>query len=340
MTAAAPTPDAFTVLTGMADLVAPHALRAAVTLDLPRLIADGARSLDILAERCGADRRALGSLTAYLVHKGVLATTPEGLALTPVGQLLTTDQARLMLAAGGAAQELGRAWPGLAHAVRTGTSGYRAEIGRDFWETLDRDPDLSAAFDRYMENWGRQWIPNAVAARDWPADGHVVDVGGGAGQLLTALLTAHPGLKGSVVDLPAAARRAREALAAAGLSDSGGVFEGSFFDPLPAHGDLYVLAQVLHDWPDVEASRILRRCAEAAGPDGRVLVIERVMGDPPSLAHVTSDLFMLVLFGARERTRAEFDALAGEASLEIVEIRDLGFGLSTVELRPGADGAG
>ncbi|WP_337186478.1 methyltransferase [Phenylobacterium sp.] len=333
-TRTSPGADPFLTLLALTDLVTPYAIRAAVSLDIPAGIAAGARTAEALAERNGLDRRATANLTAFLARKGVFAETADGLALTPVGQLLTTPQARLMLSEGGAAEHLNRAWISLAHAVRTGEAGYPTLFGRDFWDTLANDPPLSESFDRYMDNWGTQWIPAAVAARDWAADGHVVDVGGGAGKLLCALLAGHPALRGSVVDLQAAAGRARATLAAAGLTDRGEALDGSFFDPLPTHGDTYVLAQVLHDWPDAQALAILRRCAQAAGPDGRVLVIERVMAEPASEAHLVSDLFMLVLFGARERTLAEFGELAANARLEAAGVQDIGFGLSIVELRP------
>ena len=337
MTAQNPThADALTTLLALTDLLTPYAIRAAVSLDLPRLIAAGLRTPEALAERCGADLRALSSLAAYLAHKGVFEETEEGLSLTPVGQLLTFEPSRIMLSAGGAGDHLHRAWPGLAHAVRTRTSGYEAVFGRDLWSTLSDDPALSESFDRYMENWGERWIPAAVAARDWLADGHIVDVGGGAGQLVGALLQANPTLEGSVVDLPAAADRARKAFAGAGLASRAQVFEASFFDRLPAHGDLYILAQVLHDWPDEPALAILQRCAQAAGPNGKVLIVERVMSDPPSAEHLAADLFMLVLFGAKERTLAEFGALASGAGLAITGTQDIGFGLSALELRSAA----
>ena len=331
--------DPISTLLAMTDLLTPYAIRAAVSLDLPRLVAEGVRTPTALAEHCGADPRALASLAAYLARKGIFLEAEEGLSLTPVGQLVLFEQSRIMLSTGGAADHLHRAWPGLTHAVRTGTSGYEALFGHDFWSTLSGDPALSASFDRYMEHWGERWIPAAVAARDWRADGHIVDVGGGAGQLVGALLRANPTLEGSVVDLPAAAERARKAFADAGLASRAQVFEASFFDELPRHGDLYILAQVLHDWPDEAALAILRRCAAAAGPEGKVLIVERVMGQPPTADQLASDLFMLVLFGAKERTLAEFGDLASGAGLAVAGTHDIGFGLFAIELRPSARSA-
>src|SRR5262249_45030198 len=154
--------------------------------------------------------------------------------------------------------------------------------------------------------------------------GHVIDVGGGAGRLLCALLQAHRALRGTLVELSGAAMRGRDALAAAGVADRGTGVEGSFFDPLPAGGGIYLLAQVIHDWPDADAVKILRRCAEAARPTGRVLLVERLVEAEPSADHARMDLFMLVLFGSGERSLAEFTALANAAGLEITATGPIG----------------
>jgi hypothetical protein len=107
----------------------------------------------------------------------------------------------------------------------------------------------------------------------------VVDVGGGNGTLLAALLREHPDLRGTVLDLPGAAEAARKALTAAGLADRSDATAGSFFDPLPPGAGGYLLCAVLHDWDDAPARAILRRCAEATGTDGRVFVVEKLVTD-------------------------------------------------------------
>jgi len=95
-----------------------------------------------------------------------------------------------------------------------------------------------------------------------------------------------------------------------------------FFGPLPAGADVYLLRNILHDWPDEQAVAILSRCAQAARGDGRVLVAERVIttdGDQNELTGM--DLRMLLLFGSRERTLAEFNALADAAGMRPVSTR-------------------
>jgi hypothetical protein len=141
-----------------------------------------------------------------------------------------------------------------------------------------------------------------------------VDVGGGTGAMLTEILRTRPGLRGTLVDLPGTVARASEAFRAAGLADRVSIAGQSFFDPLPAGADLYLLKKVLNDWPDRETIAILRRCADAAGRDGRVVILGGVTPDdaPPALT------IEMVLLGAKTSTLAEFRELAGQARLEVV----------------------
>jgi predicted O-methyltransferase YrrM len=158
----------------------------------------------------------------------------------------------------------------------------------------------------------------------------VVDVGGGNGDLLTAMLRAYPALRGTVFDLPDTAETARKALAAAGLADRGDVVSGSFFDPLSPGAGGYLLSAILHDWDDDAARAILRRCAEAAGTDGAVFVVEKIGTDGESL-RTGMDLRMLAYFGGRERGVAELTALAETAGLRVVAVHPAG-SLAVVEL--------
>jgi 2,7-dihydroxy-5-methyl-1-naphthoate 7-O-methyltransferase len=117
--------------------------------------------------------------------------------------------------------------------------------------------------------------------------------------------------------------------AAAGVTDRVNTVGQSFFDPLPVGADVYLLKSVLSDWPDEPAVALLRRCAEAARPAGRVVVLN---GVSPESAY--PDLLMLVLVGGRQRTLAEFAALAGEAGLAVSAAGWQPSGRYVVECRP------
>ena len=166
-----------------------------------------------------------------------------------------------------------------------------------------------------MGNQGGDDAPATATAYDWSALGDVVDVGGGDGTLLIALLRAHPTLRGTVVDLAAPTATAARFLSAAGLADRGHAEAGSFFEPLPGGAGGYILSRIIHDWNDHEARRILRNCANAARPDGKVLVIE----DTELGASVSTemDLRMLAYFLGRERSVDGITDLGRDAGLAL-----------------------
>jgi O-methyltransferase domain len=159
--------------------------------------------------------------------------------------------------------------------------------------------------------------PALARAYDWSSLGHVVDLGGGDGTLLAAILTAHPSLTGTVVDLPEVAAAAEQRFAREGLTGRAAAMAGSFFDPLPAGGS-YVLANVLHNWDDEHAVAILRGCARALGENDRVLVVEGLgerSGD--HLPRTEMSLRMLAFFAGRERSLQDFADLARASGLEV-----------------------
>ena len=204
------------------------------------------------------------------------------------------------------------------------------QYGRSFWDDLTADPARSASFDAQMGSDIAADAPAIVSAYDWGSLGHVVDVGGGNDALLTAMLRAHPALRGTALDLPATAEAARKALMAAGFADRADVVAGSFFDPLPPGAGGYLLSAILHDWDDAAARAILRRYAEAAGTDGAVFVIEKIGADGESL-RTGMDLRMLTYFGGRERGVAQLTALAADAGLRVAVVHPAG-SLAILEL--------
>jgi hypothetical protein len=153
-------------------------------------------------------------------------------------------------------------------------------------------------------------VPLIVSAYDWGVLGHVVDVGGGDGTLVIALLNEYATLRGTVVELPEPAEAARKLLAAAGLADRGQAVAGDFFGTLPTGAEGYLLCSVLHQWSDEEARAILRNCATAAGEDGAVFVIEK-LADPQELA--SSD-------GVRTRDVGQLTMLAENAGLTVAAV--------------------
>jgi len=316
-----------------ADLVTPMAIRVAATLRLADHIAAGRCMTEALAAATRADSDALGRVLNHLVTAGILNRTETGAhTLTPLGERLRDVHPageRAWLDMEGAVGRAELSFVELLHTVRTGEAAYPRRFGRAYWDDLAADPALSASFDALM---GARLTnaPEVAAAYPWGSLGHVVDVGGGNGSLLIAILRAHAGLRGTVVDLAGAVARAREAFSSAGLSDRADARAGSFFDPLPAGAGGYLLSGVLHDWDDADAARILRRCAEAASETGNVLVVEDGDGGAPDTA---GDLRMLCYVRGRDRSLEQLRALAGSVGLRSGAVIPVGYRL-LVELLP------
>jgi O-methyltransferase len=317
---------AWQALAPLMDLVTPMALRVAATLRLADFMPDegtgqGAVVGD-LAERAGAHPDALARMLRHLVQHGVFTEPcPGEFAVNQTAALLRTGKpAALWLDLDGFGGRMDLAFTALAHTVRTGEPAWAEVFGQPFWDYLDANPAISASFDATMA----LDAGNApVDGYDWTGVQHVADVGGGTGTLIAEVLRRNPGLRGTLIDLPETAGRAREFLAGQGVGGRCEVVGQSFFETLPAGADVYMLNRVIHDWDDTAATAILRRCAEAAGGTGRVLVVESHVtgGDPASFAEM--NLRMLVLAGGRERTIDDYSALADGAGLWVTAVHDI-----------------
>ena len=301
----------------LSDLCTPWCVHVVVTLRIADRIAAGTSQIRDLAAASGADVDSLHRVLKHLVGKGVFEEpVPGRFALNEPARLLLDSSARLGLDLDGFGGRMAHAWGGLLSAVRTGAPAYQEIFGRPFWEDLQSHPDIAASFDALMGPAGHGAPdPNVLVSGDWESVRTVVDVAGGTGSLLAEILRVRPTVRGILVDLPSTVARSGEVFQAAGVAQRATAVSKSFFDALPAGADLYLLKSVLSDWPDREAIAILRRCAEAARPAGRVVVLSEVSPDDdrgPSPA-----LLMMVLVGGKERSLAEFRELARAAGLEV-----------------------
>ncbi|MGA2595122.1 MAG: methyltransferase [Bryobacteraceae bacterium] len=305
----------------------------AATLRIADYIAAGNSEIDKLAALAGADRDSLYRMMRHLVSKGVFDEPARGqFALNEVARGLIEGPMRLGLDLDGIGGRMAYAWGTLLSAVRSGKPAYHEAFGRGFWEDLEAHPEIAASFDALMGPAGHG-VPDPevlVDPADWESVRTVVDVGGGAGALLVEVLRARPQVRGTLVDLPRTVARSAEVFQAAGVADRVTTVGQSFFDPLPGGGDLYILKNVLGDWPDREATAILRRCAEAARPSGRVVVFT---GAGPG-EDASPELLMMVLVGGRGRTLDEFREMAREAGLEVRAVGRQPSGRVIVECRP------
>ncbi|MGH9119656.1 MAG: methyltransferase [Acidimicrobiales bacterium] len=327
-------PDTRTTLRAMAlwaktDLVTPMAIRAMATLRLADHIAGGVTSIDELATVTHTDPDALSRLVRFLTTDGILvAAGPDDadVALGELGELLRSDHPdglRGWFDLEGWGGRLDRTVTDLLDVVRSGEPAYTRVHGRSVWDDFAANPGVAASFARLMEDQATTTAPHIVAGYDWSSTSSVVDVGGGTGVTAVWLAKAVPELTITVVELPETAATATKRFADMGLADRCAAIVGSAFDPLPGGADAYLLARVIHDWPDVDAVRILSRCRDAAGETGRVLIIDGLMTDRTRRGLAAMDLQMLALFGGRERTIADYEDITTAAGLRIAGVEEL-----------------
>ena len=316
----------------MSDLSTPWCVMVAATLEVAERIAAGATRIEDLAENCRADANALGRVLRHLVREGVFEEPQPGtFALNESARLLLSPQAR-WLRLDGFGGRMAHAWSGLLTATRTGKPAYSDLFGRPFWEDLQANPVIAADFDELMSPAGHGAPdPNVLLNNDWQSVRTVVDVGGGTGALLAEILRTRPTLQGTLVDQPATVARSGKIFESAGVTHRAKISGQSFFDPLPAGADLYLLKSVLSDWPDTEAELILRRCALAARPNGGRVVI--LNGVAPDEMQTSPNLLMLVLVGGKDRSLNEFRALAQTAGLAVTAAGSQPSGRFLVECR-------
>ncbi|MFI5937558.1 methyltransferase [Actinoplanes sp. NPDC051494] len=324
----------YTPLTHMAfGYATSQILHAAVRLGVPDALAGGPLPAAKLAAGTGCDPEGLARLARALVVLGVLAETDDGYALTELGRPLCTGHPAslrtALLLLGDAATWA--AWGSLADAVRLGGSAFEHAHGRPLFDHLAGDPVLSDLFGTAMGD-GTGWVTAELTrVHDFSAARRVVDLGGGNGTLLAAVLAAAPRAHGVLVDSAEGAVRAAETLRRSVPPDRWSVEPGDFFDAVPP-GDVLLLKGILHDWDDDRCAVLLRHCRRAIAPDGRLLILEPVVpprAGPGAAASVLSDIAMLVLTGGKERTAAEFRTLLDSAGFALSGISGTLSGTST-----------
>lgn len=310
---------------------------AAAELGVADHLRNGPRTADDLARETQADPSSLYRLLRGLANYGVFAeVAPRTFGLTPLGNCLRSDVYDSMR---GAARMMGsawhlRAWEDIVHSVRTGQPGFDAAHGCKPFDYFTEHPEAAEIFNQTMIGFSRLEHPAIVAAYDFGRFGSLMDVAGGRGHLLAAILKEYPAVKGIVYDLPHVVESARQHATETGLPADCRFQAGSFFESIPAGADAYMMKFILHDWNDAECGTILGRCREAMGGKATLLVIEHVIQpDEPSLGKLL-DIEMLVVPGGRERTEDEYRALFAASGLRLNRVVRTSGPLSIMEVVP------
>jgi hypothetical protein len=329
-------PDEATLLELITSSWKSQALRVAAELRVPELLAGGPRTSAQLAEHARAHQPSLHRLLRALTTIDILRENDDGtFVLTPMGTLLGSLRSWSIWWGAHAWPEWGR----LLESVKTGRSVRSQRAEAHGFESLDADPEVAAVFNSAMAELTRLEVNGVVRAYDFSPFQHIVDVGGGYGELLVAILNAHPRARGTIVDLPHSVDGARRHVEEAGVADRCEVLPGDFFERVPPGADAYIVKNVVHDWDDRDALRILESCHQAMPAHAKLLLIERVMPDRFTVSDADqsaarSDLHMLIAHGARERTQAEFDELLVRSRFRLQTAAGAAGGLSVLEAIP------
>ncbi len=298
-----------------------QAVGAVAALGIADALAGGPRTADDLAGSAGCSPDAVARLLRACASLDIVRRDEQGrFGLTEVGTTLRGDVPGSMRDLAIALTAPGRwlSWGRFRDAVTTGSRQTTATLGGELFEYYGRTPVEAKSFSGAMRGMSEMVALELARVFDASKNTVCVDVGGANGALVTTLLNKNPKLSGMVVDLPHVVAGAREAVAAAGLASRCEVVAGDFFKSVPA-GDLMLLKHILHDWDDTQCRTILRNCAASLAKGGRVLVVEMLLPDTdrPDPAP-WMDLNMLVLTTGRERSRAQYAAMAQDAGLTLV----------------------
>lgn len=301
-----------------------QAIAVAARLGIADLLADGPRSVDELSRASDAHAPSLYRLLRTLASIGIFAEQDDGrFALTPLAATLQSKAPNSLHPLFVLVSEPFHwsAWGNLLQSIKTGECAFEHVNGMRFFEHLGQHPDEEAAFDAWMTRTSEITNPALVSSYDFSSLSTVIDVGGGQGALLAAILKANPHLQGILFDRREVIE-ATQMIQAASVSDRCRLMAGNFFETVPSGGDLYVLKMIIHDWDDELSIKLLSNCRAAMNDGARLLVIESVvpLGNE---AHPSKfmDLNMLVLnHGGRERTAAEYTSLFAAAGFRLTRI--------------------
>jgi DNA-binding transcriptional ArsR family regulator/SAM-dependent methyltransferase len=310
-------------------------ISAAADLGIADALANGPLSVKDLAVAVEADANTLHRLLRALTSRGIFRLRRDGrYELTALAEPLRRD-AKISVAA--AARWMGSPvsrehWTLLTDCVRSGRDVATEIRGQTFFDYVAGQPEIQDSFNQAMSCFSEVAIAPIISVYDFSRYSTIVDVGGGQGRLLAAILTETPHARGVLFDLPHVVADAPAELRRDGVAGRVDVVEGCFFDDEIPAGDLYVLKNVIHDWPDAAAVRILSNVRASARTGAHVLLAELVIPrHDRDFAGKWLDLEMLACVDGRERTAGEYRGLLSAAGFRMTRVVQTVSPLSIVE---------
>ncbi len=312
-------------------------LNIVVKLGIPELLGADPMSIDQLAQKTEINEDRLYRVMRALSTVGVFRETDRrSFGHTPVSELLRKDHP---LSQRDMVNWLAdpfhfQTYAHLMRTLKTGESAMEIAAGKPVFDFFRDDPDEGEIFNAAMVNFTQTCIGAILEAYDFSNIRTLVDVGGGYGSVVAAILARYPAMRGILYDLDHVVAGAPPVLTAAGVTARCEIMTGSFFETVPPGGDAYIMKHVIHDWDDEKALTILKNTKKALHKktDGKVILLEAVVAGPgePDLAKWI-DLEMMAGPGGRERTREEFQGLFETAGFRLSRIIPTKSALSVIE---------
>jgi len=296
-------------------------IRVAAALGLADLLKEKSLTTDELAELTGMHEESLYRIMRMLASQGIFREQRgKKFSSTPLAKPLQEDQIRYLILTHVNPRHF-QMFSEIMTSVKTGKAVSGETSGTALFERIGNDEKKNARFNKAMTNASRMQASTILSAYTFNRYRNIIDVGGGQGLFLAAILDHSKECKGIVFDLPGALLQSGEVIANYSLEDRMKAEGGDFFEKVPEGGDLYMMKSVLHDWHDDDSIKILRNVHNAMDPGSRLLIIESVIetGNKPSFGKMT-DMLMMVAAGGKERTRTEYEALLEQTGFRIRKI--------------------
>jgi tRNA A58 N-methylase Trm61 len=301
-----------------------QAIYVAAKLGLADLLKDGPKSSDVLAKSTETSPRELFRLLRFLTSVGIFAEVENDFfELNPLAAYLQTGTPgslhSLVIYYG---EETYQPWGSMLHSIKTGETAFNHVHKSGIFQYLSQRPESAAVFNQAMTEYTAEESTAVMNAYDFSKFNKIVDVGGGQGSFLQAILKANDKPKAVLFDLPQGIKGAKAHLETAKLVDRCEVIGGDFFESIPSGGDAYIFKNIIVNWDDEQTVAILKNCHNAMVDNGKLLIIEvsvTLSKNVPSFSKLF-DLHMMVMTGGRGRTEKEFQTLFAAAGFKLTNI--------------------
>ena len=318
-----PIPPAFELFKLATGYMSSQAIYVAAKLGIADLLKNGSKNVDEIAHSINVNKNSLYRLLRVLASIGIFVEVEERVFdLTEKGSMLRSDiplslRPQIMLMGDKA---WWYPWGNLLESVVSGEEVFDKIFNKTYMEYLENNPETLKIFNDCMTSVSDINNPAIVSSYDFSECKKILDIGGGHGSFISAILKEYPSITGILFDLPSVLNSIKNFDRE--IEGRIEIKTGDFFKEVPPGGEIYLLKQIIHDWKDDLSIKILSNCREVMTKNSRVLVVELMIepGNKPDIAKFFDLHMMLTSTGAKERTKSEFSVLFKQAGLELKRI--------------------